>query len=77
MSKNKMLDIISAIDNNQSKNELIEELSDPRMLLGFKHTIAKTINKMIDMGLIKEEQDKITVTNKGAEFYDTENFEEF
>jgi len=66
----KMLNIISAIDGTQSKNDLIVELTDPSLEIGFKPTVIKLLNQMFEMNLIKEDHSFIYVTDKGKEFFE-------
>lgn len=73
---NNMLDIISAIDQKEEKNSIIEELSNPKLGFGFRPTVIRLLGKMVDLGFIKDDGSFLVVTSKGKEFYENTPFED-
>ena len=69
MHNSNFFDIISSIDGPINKQDAITELSDPRLYLGSRVSILKLLDRMIEMGLLEQKSDIISVTSKGHDFY--------
>lgn len=68
----RMFDVINSVDEGESRNNVVEELSAPIFLIGSAFTVNKLIDKMISLKLLRDESGFLTVTSKGKKFHDSD-----